>query len=327
MAVQAPGDDPFTAAFGGPIPMPTPTPAPPVGTSLNNTAQSPAPNAPAPNAFTGAYNDIWSGVNPALIGVHNWLASGQQKPVSKKIMDQVNKPMSFNSGVGFGGTANSNPNAPIAYTPPNLTPQATAQVPTPPPRPPPGPQAAAPPSPAGWAGMPNMNNAMLGDQMMGGGLFGGAAAQQGPPQGALAAPPQGALAAPQQPSSPFTMVLRPNADAAGGGRGGGGPALSTALDLSGWRPSPPPAPPSINLGYGGGGQAPSRAAPPAYRAQPPAPYNPFTHVYRDPVGSRVPVGQPVGHDFSHGWAPFSSGIVQGRGGTELLNPGKPLFGW
>jgi hypothetical protein len=40
----------------------------------------------------------------------------------------------------------------------------------------------------------------------------------------------------QQANSPFTMVLRPNAPAESGGRGQGGTPLSTALDLSGWRP-------------------------------------------------------------------------------------------
>ncbi len=46
-----------------------------------------------------------------------------------------------------------------------------------------------------------------------------------------------ARAAAGQPSSPFTMVLRPNAPASNqSGRGGGGTPLATALDLSGWRP-------------------------------------------------------------------------------------------
>ena len=68
------------------------------------------------------------------------------------------------------------------------------------------------------------------------------------------APVQGPLAAlGQQPNSPFTMVLRPNAPAESGGRGQGGSPLSTALDLSGYQPPPPQAPPSYNLGYGGGG--------------------------------------------------------------------------
>ena len=71
---------------------------------------------------------------------------------------------------------------------------------------------------------------------------------------ALAAPPAprsvnlgyGApQAAPPQANSPFTMVLRPNAPAEGGGRQGGnsgGPPLGTALDLSGWHPFSTPAP-------------------------------------------------------------------------------------
>jgi hypothetical protein len=104
---------------------------------------------------------------------------------------------------------------------------------------------------------------------------------QGQPQ-AAAPPAIGALANqnqwPQQPQAgPFTMVMRPNAPAGqSGGRGGGGPALSTALDLSGYQPGPwpppaPPAPRNYNLGY----QTPADPRP-AARAAPVQRANPFT---------------------------------------------------
>jgi hypothetical protein len=139
------------------------------------------------------------------------------------------------------------------------------------------------------------------------------------------APVQGPLAAlGQQPNSPFTMVLRPNAPAESGGRGQGGTPLSTALDLSGYQPPPPPAPRSINLGYGAPGvtSAPGRAPQAQAQAQAQASggYNPFTHVWRDAPANRVPVGQPIANT----WAPGASGIVQGRGGIELLNPGADI---
>jgi hypothetical protein len=143
------------------------------------------------------------------------------------------------------------------------------------------------------------------------------AAQQGPPQGALANPAMG-----QQPNSPFTMVMRPNAPANNASaRGGGGTPLGTALDLSGYQP-PPPAPPSYNLGYGGGGRVPAPiAAPRPYRAQGPGPTN-FAGLgpYHDPIGSRVPIGQPVLGSTG------GSGVVQGRNGMEMLNPGRAFWG-
>jgi hypothetical protein len=126
---------------------------------------------------------------------------------------------------------------------------------------------------AGGFGAPNaamMNNAALGDQIMGGNTFAQQPQQQPPAVGALAAQNAG----PQQQSSPFTMVLRPNAPAEGGGRGGGGTPLATALDLSGYQPPPPPAPANYNLGYRA--QADPRPAPRApVHVAPVAHPNPF----------------------------------------------------
>jgi hypothetical protein len=328
MAVFAPGDDPyspdaFNAAFGGSVPMPTPTPTP--GVSLSGPGGQANALLSANSAPTGAWDNIYSGVNKALIGAHNWFGSGQQKPVSKKIMDQVNSPMNFQNTPGLGyspGGANTNVNAPIApANPPGptaLAPPIGSPAPAVPPmRPPPqaqqqqqgAPQATMPPAWAsGMTGMaPNMDDAMLGMQMQGGG--GG-----GPPQGALAAP-----GAP--PSSPFTMVLRPNAPANDqGGRGGGGPALSTALDLSGWRPQAPPAPPSINLGYGGGGQTPTRpaAVSPRARAQAPDPGSQFWSTSGPGVG--FPAAKGPGF-----WAVQGPGIglpaAKGPGFWSIQGPG------
>ena len=84
------------------------------------------------------------------------------------------------------------------------------------------------------------------------------------------------------------MLLRPNAPAEGGGRGGGGTPLGTALDLSGWRPQAPQA-------------APAYAPDPRYRAQAPAPIHP---------AARAPTVQ-------QGWTGFPQ--VQ-KGGVAVTPP-------
>ena len=70
----------------------------------------------------------------------------------------------------------------------------------------------------------------------------GAPGVAAPHPAVAAAAAHAAAMAGQQPDSPFTMVLRPNASANSGGRGSGGSPLSTALDLSGYRPQAAPAP-------------------------------------------------------------------------------------
>ena len=231
----------------------------PNGLPLSGPQPPPVPQTP--NGTTINSNPLSTAV--ALAAAHR----AANAPVSPAIMKQVNSPMDFTQtpGLGYGGSANSDPNKPIAYTPPQpsvIPPTATAQVPQNQPMPPPRPGAPqAPPqqqqsygSPwdpqgAGYAAAQRLAQQQQGSPWDPQGA-GYAAAQRL----AQRAPVQGPLAAlGQQQNSPFTMVLRPNAPAESGGRGQGGSPLSTALDLSGYQP-PPPAPPSYNLGYGGGGR-------------------------------------------------------------------------
>ena len=146
-----------------------------------------------------------------------------------------------------------------------------------------------------WVGSPNMNDAALGDQIMGGNMFGGGAQQRAPVQGPMAA------FAPQA-SSPFTMVMRPNADPT---NSRGGTPLATALDLSGYQPPPPPAPPSYNLGYGGGGRGgPAPApAPRPFRAQAPPAWKGFPQVQKGGVAVTPPTW----------WNPATGGSTVGMG--------------
>ena len=289
-------------------PMPTPTPTPgspsqPLGTTLTNN--------PITTAASGAVNNIHSGSAAALAAARR--AAGALSGAGQQISDQ--------GAVEGGNPAVAQPVSSGLNPAPSL-PQPNYHMPWPRAQVPPGaPQAAAPPAAGGGGQQP------YGSPWDPQGT-GYAAAQrlQNPwdPQGAgwqaaqrLAAqqpPVQGALAS-QAPSSPFTMVLRPNAPAGqSGGRGGGGTPLATALDLSGWRPQapPPPAPPSYNLGYGGG-----RGSAPAYRAQapgvPPGAY----------VGPQGPIGKPV-PDSLTGSTLGASGIVYGPRGTQLMNPGADI---
>jgi hypothetical protein len=184
----------------------------------------------------------------------------------------------------------------------------------------PAPRPAAMPSQQPYT--PNANDLWLGNQAMGSPLsvpipsVGQRVGNQPAfaPAPAQAPPVQGPLAAlGQQPNSPFTMILRPNAPANTGGRGGGGTPLGTALDLSGYQPAPPPAPPSVNLGYGA---QPARAAPRApQHTGISQPFNPLTA--RGPHGWRDNPGL--------GWGasvPRSGGRMspQGVGVTEFMGP-------
>ena len=211
-------------------PMPTPTatpgsPSQPLGTTLTNN--------PITTAASGAVNNIHSGSAAALAAARR--AAGALTGAGQQISDE--------GAVEGGNPAVAQPVSSGLNPAPSL-PQPNYHMPWPRAQVPPGaPQAAAPPAAGGGGQQP------YGSPWDPQGT-GYAAAQrlQNPwdPQGAgwqaaqrLAAqqpPVQGALAS-QAPSSPFTMVLRPNAPAGqSGGRGGGGTPLATALDLSGWRP-------------------------------------------------------------------------------------------
>lgn len=302
-------------------PQPTPAPTPgtniPIGGGPGNAMQ--APSVPgtsisgvngqganldtirtammnASNPMTGAYNNIYNFMKTNL-------------PKMKAGLSTVGQQASDAAAIEGGNPAVAQPvrsglNPAPTLPQPDVSPRAQAPITIPPFTVHGGPQAAAPP---------------VGQQPYGSPWdpqgAGYAAAQR------LAAQTPGPMAAfAQQPSSPFTMIMRPNAPANNGGRGGGGAPLGTALDLSGYRPSPPPAPPAYNLGYGGGGRSPAMTTPPAAapRAQAaPPPYNPFTHVWRDQHPQ--PVGTPL-NTIGLG------GVVQGPHGMELLNPGRALFG-
>ena len=275
--------------------MPTQTatpgsPSQPLGTTLTNN--------PITTAASGAVNNIHSGSAAALAAARR--AAGALSGAGQQISDQ--------GAIEGGNPAVAQPVSSGLNPAPSL-PQPNYHMPWPRAQVPPGaPQAAAPPAAGGGGQQP------YGSPWDPQGT-GYAAAQrlQNPwdPQGAgwqaaqrLAAqqpPVQGALAS-QAPSSPFTMVLRPNAPAGqSGGRGGGGTPLATALDLSGWRPQapPPPAPPSYNLGYGGAAPA---AAPRPYRAQAPA-WKGFPQVQKGGVGVTPPTW----------WNPATGGSTLGLG--------------
>ena len=283
--------DPYTGEM---IPAPDGVPTPTPGASLNGVGGQ--------SNLLGSSVGVNQPYGPQLPHYGPWHAGGSP---SGPII-----PNGFAMSAGVPLQQHSiNPalNPGTAPVPPlNITPAP----PAPPPRPLGQPQAPQAPygSPwdpqgAGYARLaptsPNMNYAALGDQIMGGPLV----------QRALSA-----LAGnqPQGPNSPFTMVMRPNAPANSGGRGGGGTPLGTALDLSGYRPPPPPAPPSFNLGYGAPGVTP---APARARAQAPAPFNPLTAV--GPHGWKDNPGL--------GWAasvPRSGGRLSptGVGVTEFMGP-------
>ena len=267
------GTDPNSIGPNG-VPMPKAVPTPgsptqPIGTTIHNTQQSPAASVGAdPDALSAAF----------VGGPQVHMPTQVAKPVNPAVMKVVNSPIDFTKtpGLGYGGSANTDPNKPIAYTPPQpsvIPPNATAQAPQNTPMPPPRPGAPqAPPQQQQPYGSP------WDPQGAGYAAAQRLAQQQSPwdPQGvALAAsqrlaqraPVQGPMAAfGPQASSPFTMVMRPNADPT---NSRGGTPLATALDLSGYQPPPPPAPPSYNLGYGGGGRGPA-PAPRPFRAQAPA---------------------------------------------------------
>ena len=147
--------------------------------------------------------------------------------------------------------------------------------------------------------------------------------------------PIAALAPPRQ-GPRFTTIPRPNADPGtgggmlggvsgpanigsgyGGARGGGGAPLGTALDLSGLFQHPQPA-----------AAAPAASAPvqiprtPATRYRTPATQaEPTNFAGQGPYhGTQGPIGKPVAGSFG------GSGIVYGPNGTQILNPGRALFG-
>jgi hypothetical protein len=225
--------------------------------------------SPLLNAASGAGNNIYNTSAATLAAAHRAAANMHPSTWGQQISD-AGAIEGGNPAVAQPISSGQNP-APTLPQPTITLPPLTAHAPRGAPLAP-GPAAAAPP---------------------GGGAYGSPWDPQGvgyakswDPQGVAAAaaarmggPPAGALAAPggQQPNSPFTMVLRPNAPANNGSaRGGGGTPLGTALDLSGYRPAAaPPAPPTMNLGYGGPATPPTAAIPKKARAQA-APANPFT---------------------------------------------------
>ena len=276
------GLDPNGLPLSGPQPpsasQPPPVPTP-NGTNINNTLQS-----PAPSALTGAVNNIHSGSAAALAAAHR--AANGMGGWGQQISD-AGAIEGGNPAVAQPVSSGQNP-APTLPQPNYHMPWPRAQVP---------PQAGGG-APQGGGG-PSSYGSPWDPQGAGYAAAQRLAQQQQQgspwdPQGAgyaaaqrLAqrAPVQGPLAAlGQQQNSPFTMVLRPNAPAESGGRGQGGSPLSTALDLSGYQPqqAPPPAPPSYNLGYGGGGQGPVPTQRP-YRAQAPASPYVFPHSNAPPM--------------------------------------------
>jgi hypothetical protein len=242
-----------------------PTGLGPPGVTMNSTPAAPAPsgaNTALLNPASAAINNIYNTSASTLAAAHRAAAAMRPSTWGQQISD-AGAIEGGNPAVAQPVSSGQNP-APTLPQPTYTLPPFTAHA---------RPAAAAPP--AGGGGTPPYGSPW---DPQGVGY-----AKSWDPQGVAAAAaarmsgaPQGVLAA-QQPNSPFTMVLRPNAPANNqGGRGGGGPALSTALDLSGYRPAAaaPPAPANINLGYGGPAP-PSAAVSPRARAQVP-PKNPFT---------------------------------------------------
>ena len=207
-----------------------------------------------PSALTGLLNNIHSGSAAAFAAAHHAANAAANATPNMAPFAAAAGGGEDVQPLGPAAAKTASPMDPYITLPP-----FTAQAP-PRQRGPSAPRSAAP-SGSSWLGSPNMNNAALGDQIMGGNMFGGGAQQRAPVQGPMAA-------FGPQASSPFTWVLRPNADPT---NSRGGTPLATALDLSGYQPPPPPAPPSYNLGYGGGGRGPAPvAAPRPFRAQAPS---------------------------------------------------------
>jgi hypothetical protein len=295
--------------------------------SINPISSAEAATSPGPKALYGPQYQPPSALDGAMAAAHRFANRLGNSSHLGGLWNQVgNAPVGV-AAVEGGNPAIANPPGPTNPVPAMPLPQPDRHMPWPPsPRAQVQPTAASPggqgPMPYGSPWDPQgvgyakswdpQGVAMAASQRI---------AQQGQQR---QAPVQGPMAAftQQQPNSPFTMVLRPNAPAESGGRGQGGTPLSTALDLSGYQPPPPPAPRAINLGYGAPGvtSAPGRAPQAQAQAQASGGYNPFTHVWRDAPANRVPVGQPIANT----WAPGASGIIQGRGGVEVLNPGTDI---
>lgn len=329
----------FDAAFGGPPPAPVPQP-PPIqtvnGTNINNTSQSPAPNAtdsnpPGPIQYPPYGPQLqpksrpqYPQAPPGLSDAATWLWSHMPTPTYNPAQhgpskNPINNPIVFAGQPPDAGGWNE------AFNPKKQTAPFTALAPRG------GGQQAAAPSQAGGGAY----GSPWDPQGVGYAVSQRLAQQQNPwdPQGAGYAasqrlaqqPVQGPLAAlaPQQSSSPFTMIMRPNAPANNqGGRGGGGTPLTTALDLSGYQAPAPSAPPSYNLGYGGGGRAPpsARTAPSRMRSQ--APQDPGSAFWET---SGAGAGLPAlrGNGF---WNIFGSGVGIPRAGKGFYNTFGPGVG-
>ena len=259
---------------------------------------------------------------------------------------QPGAPSNMFRGGGYGGgrshyTANpaANPVAPLAIDNPEnaLTAAFTGGYTKPPPNPENAFTAAFTGGPTAvdqqhmpWPGGPTVNPTTQYRQPQSVNLGYGVPGVRPPPvQGPIAA-----LAPPQQ-GPRFTTVPRPNADPGtgggmlggvsgpanigsgyGGARGGGGAPLGTALDLSGLFQHPQPA------------AAATARAPvqiprtPATQYRTPATQaGPTNFAGQGPYhGTQGPIGKPVAGSFG------GSGIVYGPNGTQILNPGRALFG-
>lgn len=276
---------------------PSPPPGPQNATSVQNWGTLlnglPNPLTAWGSAGSGAYDDIHNAIQSALgrnrAGPRSpSFVLGNRQPIYPSQVGAADQDAaSVEAGLPVNQAAATAGAAPVSQSnAPQFSLPQRPTTPTPPPR----------PINLGYGapgvGQPNWNDAALGSQIMGdGGADPRAYRAQAPVQGPLSA-----LAGNQQPqSSPFTMVLRPNAPAEGGGRGGGGTPLGTALDLSGYQPQAPAADPAYRPD-------------PRFRAQAPAPA---------PV-ARAPAAR-------QGWRGFPQ--VQ-PGGVGVMRPtwGNPAVG-
>ena len=226
-------------------------PAPP-GTTINNTA--PASVGADPNAIDAAFGGPPVGppapaaapTTPHVPHYGPWHAGGSPSgPIIANPEDAFTA--AFNGGKS---TQTANPedafttaynggNPPIAIPQININPRAQALAPQGS-----GPSGSGPSGPASQGSPWDPQGVGYAKSWDPQGVAMAASQRMAAPsvRGALSGPTPNPGDAPQPANSPFTMVMRPNAPANSGGRGGGGTPLGTALDLSGWQPQAAPAP-------------------------------------------------------------------------------------